>query len=107
MLLRYALDVISIAILGNLIFVFLPLSPLLVLRGKFFVRWHLYAFLKYIKAFSFLGKHKDVIYKRRFNGFTLTRTEEYTTTAKLCDSESYEIIGENPTKIYYYDKKYN
>ena len=52
MFLRYALDVISIAILGNLIFVFLPLSPLLVLRGKFFVRWHLYAFLKYIKAFS-------------------------------------------------------
>ena len=62
---------------------------------------------KYIKAFSFLGKHKDVIYKRRFNGFTLTRKEEYTTTAKLCDSESYEIIGENPTKIYYYDKKHN
>ena len=37
MFLRYALDVISIAILGNLIFVFLPLSPLLVLRDKFFL----------------------------------------------------------------------
>ncbi len=61
MFLRYALDVISIAILGNLIFVFLPLSPLLVLRGKFFVRWHLYAFLKYIKAFSLcLSKQSEV-----------------------------------------------
>ncbi len=61
MFLRYALDVISIAILGNLIFVFLPLSPLLVLRGKFFVRWHLYAFLKYSKAFSLcLSKQSEV-----------------------------------------------
>ena len=61
MFLRYALDVISIAILGNLIFIFLPLSPLLVLRGKFFVRWHLYAFLKYIKAFSLcLSKQGEV-----------------------------------------------
>ena len=44
MFLRYALDVISIAILGNLIFVFLPLSPLLVLRGKFFINVVIYLY---------------------------------------------------------------